>query len=61
MQAGDFLYVPAWLPHQKINPSKDVPFQWIGVRSTPEGIVVNLRDDFWNERNLISTGLRAEG
>jgi uncharacterized RmlC-like cupin family protein len=45
--AGDFLHVPAWLPHQEINPSKDVPFRWIVVRSTPEPIVVNLPDDFW--------------
>ena len=47
-QAGDFLYVPAWLPHQEINPSSEVPFQWIVVRSTPVPIVVNLPDDFWS-------------
>jgi len=47
--AGDFLYVPAWLPHQEINPSNEVPFQWVVVRSTPEPIVVNLHDDFWSE------------
>jgi uncharacterized RmlC-like cupin family protein len=61
LRAGDFLYVPAWLPHQEINPSKDVAFQWIVVRSTPEAIVVNLPDDFWEEHSLIATGLRAEG
>jgi uncharacterized RmlC-like cupin family protein len=60
-EAGDFLYVPAWLPHQEINPSYDVPFQWIVVRSTPEPIVVNLRDEFWKDLNSISTRLRAEG
>jgi uncharacterized RmlC-like cupin family protein len=60
-QAGDFLFVPAWLLHQEINPSHDVPFQGIVVRSTPEPIVVNLRDDLWDGVNLISTGLRAEG
>jgi uncharacterized RmlC-like cupin family protein len=60
VQAGDFLFVPAWLPHQEINPSHDVPFQWIVVRSTPEPIVVNLRDDFWEDVNLISTGLGVE-
>jgi uncharacterized RmlC-like cupin family protein len=37
---GDFLYVPAWLPHQEINSSKDVPFEWDLVRSTPEAIVL---------------------
>jgi uncharacterized RmlC-like cupin family protein len=62
LQAGDFLYVPAWLPHQEINPSKDVPFQWIVVRSTSEPIVVNLGDEFWDgELNVVSTSLRAEG
>ena len=58
--AGDFLFVPAWLPHQEINPLDDIPFQWLVVRSTPEAIVVNLRDDFWDDANLISTGLQAE-
>jgi len=61
LQAGDFLYVPAWLPHQEINPSKDVPFQWVVVRSTSEPIVVNLSDDFWHELNLLSTNIRAAG
>ena len=60
-QAGDFLFVPAWLPHQEINPSHDVPFQWIVVRSTPEPIVVNLRDDFWEDVNWIPAATRAEG
>ena len=45
--AGDFLHVPGWLPHQEINPSKEHPFRWVVVRSTPEPIVVNLPDDFW--------------
>jgi len=52
LRAGDFLYVPAWLPHQEINPSKNTPFQWIVVRSTSEPIVVNLPDDFWGDINL---------
>ncbi|MBB5061841.1 cupin domain-containing protein [Granulicella mallensis] len=45
--AGDFLHVPSWLPHQELNPSKEQPFRWVVVRSTPEPIVVNLPDDFW--------------
>jgi uncharacterized RmlC-like cupin family protein len=45
--AGDFLHVPSWLPHQELNPSKEHPFRWVVVRSTPEPIVVNLPDDFW--------------
>jgi uncharacterized RmlC-like cupin family protein len=45
--AGDFLHVPAWLPHQELNPLKEHLFRWVVVRSTPEPIVVNLPDDFW--------------
>jgi hypothetical protein len=44
---GDFLHVPGWLPHQELNPSKEYPFRWVVVRSTPEPIVVNLPDNFW--------------
>ena len=60
-QAGDFLFVPAWLPHMEINPSREVPFEWIVVRSTPEPIVVNLPDDFWDDIHQPSTSQRAEG
>jgi uncharacterized RmlC-like cupin family protein len=52
LRAGDFLYVPAWLPHQEINPSKNIPFQWIVVRSTSEPIVVNLSDNVWGSTNV---------
>lgn len=61
LYAGDFLYVPAWLPHQEMNPSRDVPFQWIVVRSTSEPIVVNLPDDFWGDIGLGATHLRVSG
>ena len=47
VRAGDFLHVPRWLPYQELNPSKERPFRWVVVRSTPEPIVVNLPDDFW--------------
>jgi uncharacterized RmlC-like cupin family protein len=47
VRAGDFLHVPRWLVHQELNPSKEHPFRWVVVRSTPEPIVVNLPDDFW--------------
>jgi uncharacterized RmlC-like cupin family protein len=50
VRAGDFLYVPKWLPHQEVNPSPDKPFRWVVVRSTPEPIVVNLPDDFWDAK-----------
>jgi len=61
LYAGDFLYVPAWLPHQEINPSSDVSFQWIVVRSTCEPIVVNLPDDYWGDIGLGETHLRIPG
>jgi uncharacterized RmlC-like cupin family protein len=44
---GDFIHVPAYLPHMEINPSKDQAFHWIVVRSTPSPIVVNLPDIAW--------------
>lgn len=46
---GDFLHVPAWLPHMEINPSSTEPFRWVVVRSTPVPIVVNLPDVYWEE------------
>jgi uncharacterized RmlC-like cupin family protein len=46
-QAGDFIHVPAYLPHMEINPSKVHAFCWVVVRSTPTPIVVNLPDSFW--------------
>jgi uncharacterized RmlC-like cupin family protein len=58
LRAGDFLHVPPLLPHQEINPSGEVPFQWIVVRSTSEPIVINLSDDFWGDVNLSSEQLR---
>jgi uncharacterized RmlC-like cupin family protein len=54
VKAGDFLHVPSWLPHQELNPSQQVPFRWIVVRSTPEPIVVNLPDDYWASGHLPS-------
>jgi uncharacterized RmlC-like cupin family protein len=47
VQAGDFLHVPSWLPHQEMNLSTTTPFRWVVVRSTPEPIVVNLPEEFW--------------
>jgi uncharacterized RmlC-like cupin family protein len=45
--AGDFIHVPAFLPHMEINPSKLEPFRWVVVRSTATPIVVNLPDGTW--------------
>jgi uncharacterized RmlC-like cupin family protein len=45
--AGDFIHVPAFVPHMEINPSKLEPFLWVVVRSTPTPTVVNLPDHAW--------------
>jgi uncharacterized RmlC-like cupin family protein len=42
LEAGDFVFIPPYVPHQEINPSPDEPTQWIVVRSGPEAIVVDL-------------------
>jgi len=55
VHAGDFLFVPAWLPHQEINPSNEAPFRWVVVRSTSEPIVVNLPDDYWQRSEAASS------
>lgn len=39
---GDFIYVPAWVPHREENPSADEDAVVVLARSTPEEIVVNL-------------------
>jgi uncharacterized RmlC-like cupin family protein len=44
---GDFIHVPAYLPHMEINPSKTHAFRWVVVRSTPTPIVVNLPEAAW--------------
>jgi uncharacterized RmlC-like cupin family protein len=44
---GDFIHVPAYLPHMEINPSKVHAFRWVVVRSTPTPIVVNLSTSVW--------------
>jgi uncharacterized RmlC-like cupin family protein len=42
LEAGDFVFIPPYMPHQEINPSPDQPTQWVVVRSGPEAVVVNL-------------------
>src|SRR4029077_18288037 len=52
-KVGDFLHVPAFLPHMEINPSDSQPFRWVVVRSTSTPIVVNLPDDTWPARQSV--------
>jgi len=41
-EAGDFIYVPPYVPHQEINASRDEVLECVLVRSGQEPVVVNL-------------------
>jgi len=43
--AGDFIFVPPYVPHQEINRSNDSPLECVLVRSDNESVVVNLNID----------------
>jgi len=43
--AGDFIFVPPYVPHQEINRSSDTPLECVLVRSDNESVVVNLNID----------------
>ncbi len=53
-EPGDFVYVPAWVPHREENPS-DEEAVVVLARSTPEEIVVNLRD-LWDTTGIPDAG-----
>jgi uncharacterized RmlC-like cupin family protein len=59
-RAGDFIHVPAWLPHMEINRSAEHRFVWVVVRSTAEPIVINLPDNYW-ERQLDASAFTNAG
>ncbi len=40
--AGDFIYIPPFVPHQEINASRDEVLECVLVRSDNEAVVVNL-------------------
>ena len=42
LEAGDFLFIPPYMPHQEINPSRDQATQWVVVRSGREAVIVDL-------------------
>jgi uncharacterized RmlC-like cupin family protein len=44
-QAGDFIFVPPYVPHQEINALADAPLECVLVRSDNESVVVNLNID----------------
>ena len=41
-QAGDFIYVPPYVPHQEMNARSDEPVEAVVVRSGQDPVVVNL-------------------
>src|SRR5579871_3436281 len=41
-EAGDFIYVPPYVPHQEINASSHETLECVLVRSDNEAVVVNL-------------------
>jgi uncharacterized RmlC-like cupin family protein len=41
-EAGDFIYVPPYVPHQEINGSDDLQLNCVLARSGQRGLVVNL-------------------
>jgi uncharacterized RmlC-like cupin family protein len=43
--AGDFIFVPPYVPHQEINRSSDAPLECVLVRSDNQSVVVNLNID----------------
>jgi uncharacterized RmlC-like cupin family protein len=44
-QAGDFIYVPPYVPHQEINASDDLQLHCVLARSGQQGLVINLDID----------------
>jgi uncharacterized RmlC-like cupin family protein len=44
-EAGDFIFVPPYVPHQEINALSDAPLECVLVRSDNESVVVNLSID----------------
>ncbi len=41
-EAGDFIFIPPFVPHQEINASTNEPLECVLVRSDNEAVVVNL-------------------
>ena len=44
-EAGDFIFVPPYVPHQEINALSDAALECVLVRSDNESVVVNLSID----------------
>jgi uncharacterized RmlC-like cupin family protein len=44
-EAGDFIFIPPYVPHQEINADPDQPLECVLMRSDNEAVVVNLDID----------------
>jgi uncharacterized RmlC-like cupin family protein len=51
--AGDFIYVPPYVPHQEINASDDLELHCVLARSGQKGLVVNLDIEAVDDPELI--------
>ena len=51
--AGDFIYVPPYVPHQEINGSEELQLHCVLARSGQNGLVVNLDIDAAEAPELI--------
>jgi uncharacterized RmlC-like cupin family protein len=48
--AGDYIFVPPWVPHREENPDPDEEAVVVLARTTQEAIVVNVPDLRWVPR-----------
>ena len=46
-EAGDYIFVPPWIPHREENPDPDVEAVVVIARTTQEGVVVNVESFAW--------------
>ena len=46
-EAGDYIYVPPWIPHREENPDPGAEAVVVIARTTQEGIVVNVESFAW--------------
>lgn len=52
-EAGDFIYVPPFVPHQEINASEDLQLHCVLTRSGQTGLVYNLDIDAVDTPELV--------
>src|ERR1700716_2780371 len=58
--AGDFIYVPAYVPHQEINADPDKTCEAVVVRNGQEAVVVNLELQTPDGNDLDGSRLEAK-